>query len=74
MEAMWDDLAKRYRAWDVLDFVLDGRLTVGQLFDAWWDTRQDVDAVRRRLADVDIEPLVREWYRMYEGQVKADSA
>jgi integrase len=74
MEAMWDDLAKRHRAWDILDSVVAGRLTVGQLFDAWSETRQDVDAIRRRLADVDIEPLVNEWYAVHEGQVKVDSA
>ena len=35
MEAMWERLAREFRAWDLLQPVLDGRQTIGDLFDLW---------------------------------------
>lgn len=74
MEAMWSELAERHRAWDILNRVLAGELTVARLSDLWADTRQDVEEVRRRLEDVDVTPIVAEWFAAYRGTVAPDTA
>jgi integrase len=73
IEAMWGTLADDHRAWDVLNAVLAGRLAIGRLYDLWIETKYDVGAVRRRLADVDVAPLVDGWAAVHRGSVKADS-
>lgn len=74
MEHMWDVLSSRHRAWDLLDPVLADPKTIGALFDAWTDTKQDVEEMRRRAKDVDVEPLVAVWAAIYTQRVEADSA
>lgn len=74
MESMWAELADRYRAWDILERVLGGTLTIGTLYDLWIETRLDVEAVRRRLADVDLVPLVDAWHAVHRSRVAADTA
>jgi integrase len=64
IEAMWERLARRHRAWDLLDRVGHG-LTIGQLYDLWDDTKQDVEEMRRRLDDRNIEPEVAIWHARY---------
>src|SRR5690349_18621201 len=74
IEHMWSELAQRYRAWDLLEPVIaDGRL-IGPLYDRWLETKQDVAAMRRLAADVNVEPLVEEWARVMKTQVGADWA
>lgn len=74
LEAMWSALATEHRAWDLLGHVLAGELTIGRLFDVWQETRHDVAEMRRRLADVDLDPLVAEWHAAYRDGVTADTA
>ena len=51
------------RAWDLLDAVVARALSLGELYDAW--RVDDLDGLRARRADVDLEPLVAEWARVY---------
>jgi integrase len=74
IESMWDELARRHRAWDLLGAVLDKRMDAAQLYDLWVETRQDVEEIRRRLRDVDVAGLVAEWYEFHSRNVKPDSA
>jgi len=74
IEGMWETLAVEHRAWDLLGRVLSGALSIGQLYDAWVASRFDVAATRRRLDDVDLEPIVSEWHGVYARTVLADSA
>jgi len=74
IEAMWDQLAQEHRAWDLLRLVLDRQLTVGRLYDLWVETRYSPREMRRRLRDVDLEPLVKEWHQHHARGVKGDSA
>lgn len=74
IEYMWATLADRFRAWDLLEPVLNDSKRIGALYDRWLDTKQDVEAMRRLASDVDVEPIVAKWYAAYEGTVTADSA
>ncbi len=74
IESMWHILADEHRAWDLLDPVLDGETSVETLYDAWQDTRHDLGEMRRRLADVDIVPLVEEYLAHYGGLGKHDTS
>lgn len=74
IEGMWDALAVSHRAWDILNSVLAGRLTVGRVFDAWSRAGHDATQLRRLLADVDLVPLVEEWVEIHRRRVKPDSA
>lgn len=82
MEHMWSVLAERHRAWDLLEPVLAdlpkrtaARVhTIGTLYDAWEETRHNVEAMRRLAADINIEPLVVDWFAVYVTQVQPDSA
>lgn len=73
IEGMWDDLAKKHRAWDILGQVLAGAVDIGQLHDLWVETRYDVEEVRRRLNDVDLEPILAEFLAVHGRGVKPDS-
>lgn len=60
MARMLDELGPTGRHdWDLLDAVRDDRLTVAALFDAY--VRNDLDSLRARLNDVDLEPHVEQW-------------
>lgn len=74
IEHMWGELASRHRAWDLLEPVLADARRIGALYDAWVDTKQDVEAMRRKAADVNVEPLVAEWTAVHASQVGADWA
>ena len=65
IEAMWERLAREFRAWDLLDPVLEGRRELVALFDLWERTDHDPHEVRRLLADRDLEPLVADWHAIY---------
>lgn len=74
IEHMWDVLSSRHRAWDLLDPALADSKKIGPLFDSWSESKQDIEAMRRKAADVDIEPLVAEWNTVMKTQVGADWA
>jgi hypothetical protein len=65
IERMWERLVGEYRAWDLLDPVLEGRQDLGALFDLWERTDHDPHGVRRLLEDRDLEPLVADWFAVY---------
>jgi xanthine/CO dehydrogenase XdhC/CoxF family maturation factor len=65
IEAMWERLAAEFRAWDLLDPVLNGRQDIRALFDLWERTGHNPHEVRRLLADADLEPLVTDWHTVY---------
>lgn len=50
---------KRDREWDLLAAVTSGRLSLGQLYDAY--VTRALDTLRLRLRAVDLEPLVDSW-------------
>lgn len=60
MEHMWECLA-RQRAWDLLQPVLDGTVSVGELFDLWELTKHNHEAMRSRQANVLLAPFAKEW-------------
>jgi len=65
MAAMWETLATEHRAWDLLEAVLRKALSIGQLYDLWMETTYAPAEMRRRLADVDLEPIVKEFLATY---------
>jgi integrase len=65
IEAMWEQLASEYRAWDLLTPVLEGQRDIRVLFDLWEQSRYNVHEMRRLLADCDLEPAVAEWHAIY---------
>jgi integrase/recombinase XerD len=77
-EAMWNSLALEHRAWDLLEPVLAARRgdraqRLGRLYDFWVTTRYSPGAMRRLLADVDVEPLVATFETWYRQHVRADT-
>lgn len=74
IEHMWGELATRHRAWDLLEPVLAKPASIGALYDTWTETKQDVEEMRRRAKDVDVELLVAEWNAVMVTQVGADWA
>ena len=81
MERMCAELQAR-REWELLDAVTGGdrrtlgrraevALTLGALFDAW--RANDLEALKARLADMDVEPLVPEWQDALRAKLGRDS-
>jgi integrase len=68
--AMWNDHLAEKRAWDILDPILQAGRDKGKsllaLYDLWNDCARDIEEIRRRLKDVDIEPLVKEYMGIYK--------
>ena len=64
---MWSELADDHRAFDVLDRVLAGDLNAAELFDLWRSEAIDrnLPALRTRLRDADLAPLVDEFLDIY---------
>ena len=60
------------RAWDLLDLVEANSLSLGDLFDAY--RYNDLDGLRERLKDVDLEPHVASWELWLADRVRADTA
>lgn len=72
MARMIDDLGPRgKRAWDLLDAVASGRLKVSDLYDA--HSCGQLDQLRERLQDVDLEPQVAEWIKAIESNIALDT-
>jgi integrase len=65
--AMWEELAEGERAFDILSRV-PHTLKVGRLWDLWQATGESVVGIRRLLEDVDLEPFVARWQKVYEKQ------
>lgn len=64
IEGMWNRLARTHRAFDLLERV--GReLTIGELYDHWEAAKQQVEEVRRRLDDRNVEAEVASWSARY---------
>jgi integrase len=74
IEAMWADIADKHRAWDVLGRVLDGSMKPSELYDLWLESGRNIEGVRRRLSDTDVEPLVEQWSADHAKNVEPDSA
>lgn len=69
IEHMWHALAVNHRAWDLLQTVLDDPKSIGTLYDLWIETNRNVEAMRRRQADVDLSTVVDEWFAIFEQDV-----
>lgn len=77
IEYMWGKLARK-RAWDLLRPVLSAKRRqrtklLVELFDLWTETDGDIEEIRQRKKDRDIEPLVAEWKKWYRGEVRGDT-
>lgn len=72
--AAWEELATEHRAWDLLEPVIAEPSTIGALYDLWLDTGKNVIEMRRRLADLDITPLVEDWHAVHKSHVKRESS
>ena len=86
LERMVSELKVR-RDWEILDAITGGErrglagdkhaprprapLTLGAVFDAW--RVNDLDRLRSRLADVDVEPLIVEWQGALRAKLGEDS-
>ena len=63
---------KGRRAWDLLEMVAKGSLTVPALFDAY--SRNDLDGLRARLDDVDLAAHIPAWTAWLADRVKPNTA
>lgn len=60
METMLHELGPRgTRRWDLLEPVVRGQVSLGQLYDAW--RSKTVDRLLATLADTDLRPLLNDW-------------
>ena len=57
---MLQDLRRTY---DILDRIEAGSISLPELFVLWEECKRDVDLIRARLNDVNIEPYVEEWLK-----------
>lgn len=80
MQAMLDQLHPMgKRAWEILDAIVDSRFTVPEVFDIYLEEGRDIDRVRIRMEDVDLEPYVEGtkeepgWVKSPGGRVKPGS-
>lgn len=60
------------RAWDLLEAVLEKRLSLGALFDAY--RNEDLDGLRGRLTDVDLAAHIPSWEAWLTDRVKPTTA
>lgn len=59
MARVLDELGPRGRRDDLVDAVALGKISIATLYDAY--VANDLEAVRERLRDIDLSPLVEEW-------------
>src|ERR1043166_5268084 len=72
VERMLDALGpKGLRAWDLLDAVLEDRLSIGRLFDAY--RLNTLDQLRAELADVDLTAHIEGWQGWLSDRVGAST-
>lgn len=77
MQAMIDAIgAQGKRTWEIVDALVDGVIRVPHLYDIYLEEARDLDRVKVRLEDVDLEPYVKEWLKNPGGKVRkgTDSA
>lgn len=60
-------------AFDILERLLDKRMSVAEWFAAWVASGEDLEAMRERLNDVDLEPYVEKFFRSMKGKVAEDT-
>jgi integrase len=60
------------RAWDLLDAVLENRLTLGALFDTW--KMDDLEGLRSRMRDVDLTSHIPAWLAWLADRIRSDTA
>jgi integrase len=69
---MIDELGRQGRRdWELLDAVLSGQRTIGQLYDSY--SRNELDALRAQLSDVDVEPHVADWLAVLRSSRSPDT-
>lgn len=68
MKRMLAELRAR-RQWEFLEPVVDGRLSLGALFDAW--VANDLDGLRVRLASIELASYVEPWLADYLSNGKS---
>jgi integrase len=74
MQTMIDAIgAQGSRAWQIVDALVDQVITVPHVYDIYLEESRDLDRVKVRLEDVDLEPYVKQWLKNPGGKVKRDS-
>lgn len=74
MQEMVDRIgAEGKRAWEIGDALVDKTITVPKLYDIYLEEDRNLDRVKIRLEDVDLEPYVKEWLKNPGGKVKKGS-
>lgn len=72
MARVVEDVGPRGRRdWTLLDAIRDNRISVADVFDA--HRRKELDALRERLNDLDLEPSVARWAKSLDGTVAVDT-
>jgi integrase len=72
MGAMLDELGWRGRqTWDVLDAVVENRVMLPELYAAY--ASNSLDALRERMSDTELSPMVTAWLNSLAGRVAADT-
>jgi integrase len=72
MKRMLDDLGPRgKREWFFLNALLFNMISVGELYDAY--SRGELDQLRERLTDVDLEPYIEPWLKAIGTDVVPDT-
>jgi len=59
------------REWDLLNAMIDDKVSVGELYDAF--QARSEDNLRQKLNDVDLEPQVAQWAEVHKVDVAADT-
>lgn len=73
MGRMLDELAHRGKQdWDLVDGILEGPLSIAQVYAAY--SANDLDGLRAQLRDIDLEPVVQDWSDSLKGGVAEDTA
>lgn len=74
MQAMVDAIgAQGKRAWEVTDAIVDQTITVPALYDIYLEEARDLERVKVRLEDTDLEPYVKQWLKSPGARVRAGS-
>lgn len=74
VEQMWERLAREFRAWDLIEPVLEGRGDILALFDRWERSDHNPYEMRRLNQDCDLESIVAAWADQYAHDSLADTA
>jgi integrase len=74
IQAMVDAIhAQGKRAWEIVDALVAQTVTVPEVYDIYLEEIRDLERVKVRLEDVDLEPYVKEWAKHPGGKIKARS-